>query len=59
MHLKVGIQSRVFIKNSAQYLIEFFKLFRFLDKKLSQSLLILYPVLRNEIFNFFNFHKTY
>jgi hypothetical protein len=28
-------------------------------QKHSQSLLIFYPVLRNEIFNFFHFHKTY
>jgi hypothetical protein len=31
MHLKVGIQSRVFIKNPAQYCIEFFKLFLFFN----------------------------
>ncbi len=28
-------------------------------QKPSQSLLIFYPVLRNEMFNFFYFHKTY
>ncbi len=32
MHLKVGIQSRIFIKNLAQYSIEFLKLFWFIDK---------------------------
>jgi hypothetical protein len=32
MHLKACIQSYVFIKNLAQYPIEFLKLFRFFDK---------------------------
>jgi hypothetical protein len=32
MHLKAGIQSWVFIKNPAQYPMEFFKLFWFFDK---------------------------
>ncbi len=32
IHLKVGIQSRVFTKNPAQYPIEFLKLFQFFDK---------------------------
>jgi hypothetical protein len=30
-----------------------------LRQKPSQSLLIFYSILRNEIFNFFYFHKTY
>jgi hypothetical protein len=59
MHLKAGVQSRVFVKNTAQYPIEFFILFQFFEKKPSQSLLISYLVYRNEIFNFFYFHKTY
>ncbi len=36
-----------------------FKIIRVLWQKPSQSFLIFYSILRNEIFNFFYFHKTY